>query len=84
VKPTTRPLPGALACCSGRASIFFSIITVQAIRRGSYRSVKDLIAAIGTFIDAWNERCQPFTWTETAGEIIPEATGGQRTSFTRH
>jgi hypothetical protein len=66
------------------AEIFFSVITRQAIRRGSYRSVKDLIAAIGTFIDAWNERCQPFTWTKTADEIIPKATGGQRTSFTRH
>ena len=64
--------------------IFFSIITRQAIRRGSYRSVKDLIAAISTFIDGWNERCQPFTWTKTADEIIPKATGGQRTSFTRH
>jgi transposase len=64
--------------------IFFSIITRQAIRRGTYRSVKDLIAAISTFIDGWNERCQPFTWTKTADEIIPKATGGQRTSFTRH
>ena len=64
--------------------IFFSIITRQAIRRGTYRSVKDLIAAISAFIDGWNERCQPFTWTKTADEIIPKATGGQRTSFTRH
>jgi transposase len=64
--------------------IFFSIITRQAIRRGSYRSVKDLIAAISTFTGGWNERCQPFTWTKTADEIIPTATGGQRTSFTRH
>ncbi|HUJ07630.1 MAG TPA: IS630 family transposase, partial [Streptosporangiaceae bacterium] len=46
--------------------------------------VKDLITAIGTFIDGWNERCQPFTWTKTADEIIAKATGGQRTSFTRH
>jgi hypothetical protein len=40
--------------------IFFSIITRQAIRRGTFTSVKDLIAAIETFIDGWNERCQPF------------------------
>jgi hypothetical protein len=37
--------------------IFFGIITRQAIRRGSSRSVKDLIAAIETFIDGWNEHC---------------------------
>ncbi|HXJ79071.1 MAG TPA: IS630 family transposase, partial [Candidatus Methylomirabilis sp.] len=45
---------------------------------------KDLITAIETYIDGWNERCQPFTWTKTADEIIAKATGGQRTSFTRH
>jgi hypothetical protein len=31
--------------------VFFSIITRQAIRRGSFASVKDLIAAIEAFID---------------------------------
>jgi len=64
--------------------IFFGIITRQAIHRGTFTSVKDLIAAIAAFIDGWNDRCQPFTWTKTADEIIPKATGGQRTSFTRH
>jgi transposase len=64
--------------------IFFSIITRQAIRRGTFTSVKHLIAAIETFIDGWNERCQPFTWTKTPDEIINKATGGQGTSFTRH
>ncbi len=50
--------------------IFFGIITRQAIRRGSSRSVKDLIAAIETFIHGWNERCQPFAWTKTADQIL--------------
>ena len=26
--------------------------------------------AIGTFIDAYNDRCQPFTWTKDADELI--------------
>ncbi len=64
--------------------IFFGIITRQAIRRGSFDSVKDLIAAIETFIDGWNERCHPFTWTKTADDILTKATGGQRSSFTPH
>jgi transposase len=64
--------------------IFFGIITRQAIRRGSFTSVKDLIAAIQTYIDGWNERCRPFTWTKTADQILEKATGGQRSSFTRH
>jgi transposase len=49
---------------------FFSIITRQAIRRGSYTSVKDLIAAIRRFIDGWNDRCQPFVWTKTADDLL--------------
>ena len=40
--------------------VFFGLITRQAIRRGTFTSVKDLIAAIETFIDGWNDRCQPF------------------------
>jgi transposase len=53
--------------------VFFGIITRQAIRRGSYASVPDLVAAIRAFIDGWNERCHPFTWTKTADEILPHA-----------
>jgi transposase len=64
--------------------IFFGIITRQAIRRGTFTSVKDLIGAIEIFIDAWNERCQPFIWTKTADQIIPHATEGQPTSIARH
>jgi transposase len=66
--------------------VFFGIITRQAIRRGTFGSVKDLIAAIRAFIDGWNERCEPFVWTKTAEEILDHATPKQRkeTSFTRH
>ena len=46
--------------------VFFGIITRQAIRRGSFENVKQLIAAIRAFIDGYNERCQPFIWTKTA------------------
>ena len=64
--------------------IFFGIITRQAIRRGSFTSVKDLTAAIEAFIDGWNDRCQPFTWTKTPDQLIPRCRPGKRTSFTRH
>ncbi len=63
--------------------VFFGIITRQAIRRGTFTSVKDLIAAIETFIDAWNDRCQPFVWTKTADEILTRA-NRKVTSNTRH
>ena len=64
--------------------IFLGIITRQAIRRGTFTSVKDLIGAIETFIDGWNERCHPFVWTKTADQILDHAKPGPRTSFTRH
>ncbi len=64
--------------------IFFGIITRQAIRRGTFTSVKDLITAIENFIDGWNERCQPFTWTKPADEIVTRATRGNATSIARH
>ena len=63
--------------------IFFGIITRQAIRRGSFGSVRELIDAITTFIDGWNERCQPFVWTKDADTIIAKA-HRKSTSATRH
>jgi len=63
--------------------VFFGIITRQAIRRGTFTSVKELVAAISRFIDGWNERCHPFIWTKTADEILPKARR-QRISETRH
>jgi len=78
-----QPARIVLAASTGTREIFFGIITRQAIRRGTFTWVKDLITAIEDYSDGWNERCQPFTWTKTAGEILARATGGQRTSFTR-
>jgi transposase len=51
--------------------VFFSIITRQAIRRGSFDSVKELTAAIAAFIHGWNQRCHPFIWTKAPDEILP-------------
>ena len=62
--------------------VFFSIITRQAIRRGSFDSVKELTTAIQTFITGWNDRCHPFVWTKTANEILPHTR--KRDSDARH
>src|ERR671932_408836 len=53
---------------------FFSIITRQALRRGNFPTVADLIAAIERFIAAWNDRCRPFTWTKDPDTVIAKAT----------
>ena len=50
--------------------VFFSIISRQAIRRGSFASVKELVEAIRRFIDGWNDRCHPFVWTKTPDELL--------------
>jgi transposase len=49
--------------------VFFSMVERQALRRGDFASVGDLVAAIGRFISAWNQRCQPFVWTKDADTI---------------
>ena len=62
---------------------FFAIITRQAIHRGSFASVDDLLAAIRRFIDAWNERCEPFVWTKSADDILTKL-NTNNTSATVH
>jgi transposase len=53
--------------------VWFSIAERQAIHRGSYRSVRELTTAIRAFIDGWNDRAHPFTWTKTADDILAKA-----------
>jgi transposase len=53
--------------------IWFSIAERQAIHRGSYRSVRDLTTAIRAYIDGWNDRAHPFTWTKHAEQILAKA-----------
>jgi hypothetical protein len=53
-----------------KMEIFFGIITRQAVRCGTLRSVEELTSAIGAFIDACNQRCQPFTWTRTPARSL--------------
>jgi transposase len=49
---------------------WFSIITRQAIRRGTFASVTVLISRIRDYIQHWNTNPTPFTWTATADEIL--------------
>src|SRR5450756_1465902 len=53
--------------------VFFGIITRQAIRRGTFTSFADLQDAIGTYIQAWNQRCEPFHWVKNADTILAKA-----------
>lgn len=52
---------------------WFGILTRQAIRRGSFGSVKELVAMIDAFTRQWNEGSSPFAWVKTADEILAKA-----------
>ena len=49
---------------------WFAEITRQQIRRGTYRSVRELEAAINEYIAVYNENPKPFIWTKSADEIL--------------
>ena len=53
-----------------QVEIWLGIITKQAIRRGTFGSVRQLIDTINTYIENWNQDTKPFTWTATADDII--------------
>ena len=63
--------------------VWFGIIERQAIHRGTFGSVKDLNAKIRAFVNGWNDRCHPFVWTKTAGQVLRKA-NRQTTSNTGH
>jgi hypothetical protein len=50
--------------------VWFGIIERQAVRRGTFRSVRDLNTKISTFINGWNDRKHPFIWTKTADDTL--------------
>jgi Homeodomain-like domain len=49
---------------------FFAIATRQALRRGDFSSVSELVAAIGRFVDGWNQRGEPVRWVKDADQIL--------------
>jgi len=53
-----------------QVEIWFNIITQRAIRRGTFKSVKDLIAKIDLFVAEYNYNSHPFSWTATADSIL--------------
>lgn len=53
-----------------QVEIWFNIITQRAIRRGTFRSVKELVAKINNFVSLYNAKSKPFMWTATAESIF--------------
>ena len=60
---------------------WFAELTNKRIRRGVFRSVKELEVAIREYIEVHNEDPKPFTWTRTEDQILATiARFGQRTT----
>ena len=53
-----------------QVEIWFNIITQKAIRRGTFRSVKELVSSIEWFVQNYNAKSKPFVWTATADSIL--------------
>ena len=53
-----------------QVEIWFNIITQRAIRRGTFKSVKELITKITQFVEQYNSKSHPFSWTATADSIL--------------
>src|SRR5271155_4227294 len=49
---------------------WFAELTNKWLRRGTHRSVRDLVASIRTWITNWNEDPKPYVWHKTADEIL--------------
>ena len=64
---------------------WFGLLTAQQLRRGVFRSTRNLESTIRNYIDLNNESPKPFIWTKTADEILASvARFCQRTLETGH
>lgn len=52
--------------------VFFAIIGRQALCRGDFATVEELVATIRRFCEGCNDRCQPVVWTKAAERILVE------------
>lgn len=53
-----------------QVELWFRHISQQAIRRGSFQSVTDLVTKIDHFVQTYNKTARPFAWTATADSIL--------------
>jgi len=61
---------------------FFAEITDKAIRRGVFKNVRQLEAAIETFIETRNRNPRPYLWTASVASIL-EKLGRARAALDR-
>jgi transposase len=57
---------------------FFATLTKRRLKRGVFRSVADLQAAINRFLEEYNQQSKPFTWTADPNKIIAAVKRGHQ------
>ncbi len=57
---------------------FFATLAKRRLKRGVFRSVTDLQAAINRFLEEHNWQSQPFTWTADPDKIIAAVRRGHQ------
>jgi transposase len=57
---------------------FFATPTKRRLKRGVFRSVADVQAAINRFLEEHNQQSQPFTWTADPDKIIAAVRRGHQ------
>jgi hypothetical protein len=61
------------------AERFFRDLTQNRLHRGTFGDLEELILAIGTYIDRYNESPKPFIWTARAAHILEKVKRARRT-----
>ena len=62
--------PGGARCVFLCCFLEYANGCKRSIRRGTFRSVPDLVANIERFVENYNQDSRPFLWTATADSII--------------
>ena len=57
---------------------FFAILTKRRLKRGAFKGVVDLQAAINRFVADHNQQPKPFVWTADPDKIIAAANRGHK------
>lgn len=63
---------------------FFAEITRNRIRRGVFKSVPQLKAAIMEYLDNHNRDPKPFVWTKSASQILEKVARAKQALESEH
>ena len=76
--PLDLPLHAHLSSWLNAVEGFFAKLTKRRLKRGVFRSLADLQAAINRFLDEHNTHPKPFRWTADPAKIIAAVKRGHQ------